>query len=310
MIEDQIAAHAIFVEHRLLAQGDRHMGEGGDGRGLPIGQMSRDGQARGRGAGEGEPDHGQGGGPRRGGHFRQPQGRRVARQGPSQWLGQDQDPRHRQHHLVAGLVQGQVQQAHEGDQPQDRHLHPAIEQGEQRRHQRQLQRRDMAEVRTLPLGDVLQIGHHHDPDRIDQGLQTMRGDHRRGGRGQAEQAPADQRLDPPARLSLQHRLQGEWADQRQAEQEAAMQIGPEDHQRQQLPARRLAGLPRPQQLHGPERQDRQGQEMRPGQPALGGAGQGQEQGRRAGEGRQLARELRAQDPGQGSHGQGEEQLQT
>ena len=83
-------------------------------------------------------------------------------------------------------------------------------------------------------------------------------------------------------------IQGEGGEQRQAEQEAAVQIGPEGHDRQQPQGRGLACFSRPDQLHRPQRQDGKRQQVWPRQPALGGAGEREEQGCGAAERRQLA----------------------
>ncbi len=245
------------------------------GRDGPLCERRRDQEPR-----AGHADEGQG---QRGQHALA-QGRRKplagafrrAAQRLAEPLGQQQHRDGRQHHLVAGLVQGQVQEAQHRGQPEQRDLHAAVEEYEQRGHQRQLEGGQVAEVGALPFHDVLQPRHGHQLDRIDQAGRPVRGDHRRAHGGQAEQPPAADDLQPVG-VRLDQRLGGEGRQQRQAEQEAAVQIGPEHHHRQQPHGRRPAPLARMHQLHGPERQKRQDQEVRPGEPALGGAGQGEHQ---------------------------------
>ncbi len=236
-------------------------------------------------------------------------GLRRAAQGLAQGLGQQQHRDHRQHHLVAGLMQGQVQQPQHRRQAHDRDLHPTIQQHEQRGQQRHLEGCQVAEVGAFPLHDVLQPGHGHQLDRIDQAPGAVRGDHRRDQGAHAEQSPAADHLQLVGPL-LHQRLEGEGCDQQQAEKEAAVQVGPERHHRQQPEGRRAVVFAGVHHLHGPQRQDGQHQEVRPGEPALGGAGQGQRQGAGPAQRLQPARQLRTQDPGQGPDGQAEHQHQS
>ncbi len=207
---------------------------------------------------------------------------------------------------MAGLVQRQVEQPDQRDEPHQGDLHPAIEQHQQRGQQGQFEGGQVTEVGALPLHDVLQPRHRHQLDRIDQSQGSVRGDHRRGQGRQAEQPPAPHDLQPVG-LRLHQGFGGEGTDQHQAEQETAVQIGPQDHHRQQPKGRGPILLTGVHQLHGPERQDRQHQQMRAGEPALGGAGQRQHQGAGPAQGLQPPRQLLAQDPGERADGEAEQQ---
>jgi hypothetical protein len=66
----------------------------------------------------------------------------------------------------------------------------------------------------------------HQPEREDQRLASERVDERGGDRGRGEQGPAASHPKPRAGRRRQNRLEGEGRDQREAEDEAAVQVRP------------------------------------------------------------------------------------
>ena len=81
-------------------------------------------------------------------------------------------------------------------------------------------------------------------------------------RRETEDEPAQEQRLAPRAIHARYRVEREPSDQHQAEHEAAMQIGPQRHQRQQPPGRRLAAIGGRDQSCGPRHQHRQRQHMR------------------------------------------------
>ena len=81
---------------------------------------------------------------------------------------------------------------------------------------------------------------------------------------------------------LHHRLAAEKGGERQPDHKTAMQIGPQRHHGQRREGRRAIGVARAEQQPRPQHEERQGQDMRPGQGVRlqqGGGGDGRDQRR-------------------------------
>ena len=132
----------------------------------------------------------------------------------------------------------------------------------QKGQQRRLERPHRAEILRAPFADARKVLDAHEAEGKRQRLEAVRidegGDHRRA----CESRPGPRRRKSAARLGLEHGLGGEGNDEREPEDEAAMQVRPEDHQRREPVRRRAAPVARLEQADDPEGHHRQGQHMR------------------------------------------------
>ena len=227
--------------------------------------------------------------------------------GARQGLGQHQGADDPQHLVVAHVLQGEVQEQQQQAHAHQGHSHRPGEGDEQAGQDGHLKGADLGEVGGRPLADVGETRHVHQVQREEQGVETVRADQWHGRGGQAEAAPAQHDGPAPGGPGAQQGLQGEGTDQRQAEEEAAVQVGPERHQRQEPPAGRAVLGPGPDQFGGPELKDRHRQDVRPRQQAAGPQKEAEHQQghpRQAGE---PAAEVAGEQPGGEPHGGGGEQ---
>ena len=128
--------------------------------------------------------------------------------------------------------------------------------------QRDLHRPDMAEVLRSPFADARQVLHAHQPERKDQRLDAIRVDERGADRREAEQRPGSQDRNPRPSRGRGDGLECERPDQREAENEAAVHVRPQGHQRREQERRRGVPVARFHEPDGPCRDDGQRQHMR------------------------------------------------
>ena len=181
-------------------------------------------------------------------------------------------------------------------QARQRHAHAAGKGQREATEQPDLQRRKLAEISRHPLDKAgLQRRHPDEADRLQQPGDAVGGQQCGGYRSDKEgEPPADNGQAGRFVSPLPKRFGGGEARQGQPEHEAAMEIGPHHHHRQNGPWRGTLVVPRAQEGAAPGDQKRQRQDMRAGE-------QMRQQQRRPGQRRDQRRqrvEAAQQEPGQ------------
>ena len=164
-------------------------------------------------------------------------------------------PHMRQRHMTEGQQQQEPKRRQpdtgrepEGDHPQ----------------QPDLERLECLEIRAHPLVERgLQRRHHGQPEWLDKAGDAIGRHQRSHDREQTEEPPAPRFRAPASRRECG--LRSEEQNQSQPEHEAAVQIGPQSHQRQQPTRRRRTGVARREQLARPYHQQGERQQVRPDQ---------------------------------------------
>ncbi len=225
MRPDQIAAEAVFVEHRLGLEVGRNRLQGGDRRGRPVDALDRRHQTQAADRQSGGEAHGQ----------------RDARRAPpvlsrscgAGRLGDGPCEQHRRddskQQFVARMLERHGDEADEGRRADQRHRDPPRQRKTEKQQQRDLHRPDMAEILRLPFADARQVVDAHQAEGKQQRLDSIRIDERRRQRSKAEQRPIPQCCEARYARRRVERLECERSDQRQAEDETAMHVRPGDH---------------------------------------------------------------------------------
>ena len=165
------------------------------------------------------------------------------------------------------VLQGHVQQQQQHDQPCRRQPPLQAKGGDQHNHDPQFKRVVVLKIGAAPFDQRRQgEAHPEQPKWLEQPFDAERGDECRQQRQRAEQQPTAGR--PPPRPPIRRgdqRLDCEQRRQCQTENEAAVQIGPQDHQRYEPQGRRAILVARLHQRGGPQHKNRQRENMRPRQ---------------------------------------------
>ena len=173
--------------------------------------------------------------------------------------------------------------------------------------ERELHRSGMAEVLRPPLADARQVLDPHQAERQDERFDAIGIDERRRERGEAEQRPGARRCETRSGWGLRQRLERERPDQHEAEDEAAMHVRPQGHQRGERERRRAAAIAGGEEAGAPGGCNRQRQHMRAREQARRQEPETEPDGRDERRAAKLARRAQADDQrGAGRGGAGHE----
>ncbi|WP_147144968.1 hypothetical protein [Reyranella soli] len=168
---------------------------------------------------------------------------------------------------VAGVLQEEMHQPEHDQQSNERQLQPARQREVERHQQHQLLQRLLLEVGQTPLGDQAQgLAEAEDARRHQDRFRFIGRDAGRHQRGNAELGPGDEQGAPLGGVSRTDQgIEREGSRQQQAEREAAMHVGPQEHDQQQPEIGRPALLDGTHQARDPQEDQREHQHVRAGQ---------------------------------------------
>ena len=165
---------------------------------------------------------------------------------------------------IAGMAQIEMQKADHDQQAQQRQLEATRQREVERDQQHDLLRRLLLEVGRLPFGDRIQhVAQAEDAAGDQDRFRTVGRDAGDQQRRHAELQPGEeQALAFTAVARADQRLEREGAGQHQAEREAAMHVGPEQHGEQQQGFGTAALLDGAHQTRDPDQHEREGEHVR------------------------------------------------